>query len=244
MRSKPKPIQRIQINIVDEEDSSRTRQIYESTKKGKLLRSAKLEYQAQVLDQKDLFGEKSSESCDSDYDDNEARERRIRQNAIEHKQKKLAEQDKLHDRMLSNFRRDWQQIDTGTSGKTIEMDERFVDNEQFKKMRKRQEDHTNLTAEEVMDITHGSKAANAFLVPVREQIEDLVGMPEEHIMLPAKARMTENERSRAASVLRSTAPGGFSQLVDEPEVKRKSPRPNHPAKDLRKVAKNNFFDGE
>lgn len=45
------------------------------------------------------------------------------------------------------------------------MDERFQDNEQFKKMRLKQDNHTNLTAEEVMDITHGDKAANAFLVP-------------------------------------------------------------------------------
>lgn len=77
----PKATTRIQVNIINEEDNSRSRQIYESTKKGKLLRSAKLENQAQVLDMKEWNkDEGSSESGNSEYDSPTARENRIRQN--------------------------------------------------------------------------------------------------------------------------------------------------------------------
>ena len=158
------------------------------------------------------------------------------------RRKKQKEEEKLHEARLSNFRRDWQQIDTGASGKTIEMDERFVDNEQFKKMRKKQEDHNNLTAEEVLDITHGETAPNAFLAPGQPQIEDLVGIPSEQFMLPAKATPSKQSQSGMLPQANATAPGsGFPRLADEPEAQRKSPRPDPAGKDLGKVAKNNFF---
>ena len=65
------------MSIVNEEDNSRTRQIYESTKQGKLLRSTKLENQAQVLEDK-AWDEKSDGSEESAYDSKAAKEERIR----------------------------------------------------------------------------------------------------------------------------------------------------------------------
>ena len=56
-------------------------------------------------------------------------------------------------------------------------------------------------------------------------------MPNEKIMLPAKATPVKQSRS---GMLNLTAPdGGFKQLVEEPEAKRKSPRPEKPNKDLK-----------
>ena len=90
-------------------------------------------------------------------------------------------------------------IDSGVTGKTIEMDERFIDKEGLVMMENYIDNPINAQQEELEDIGHGRSQANAYLgVPAKPK-EDLIGQPSDVNYLPGSAgaaRSRDNTKSQ------------------------------------------------
>jgi len=104
------------------------------------------------------------------------------------RQREVEAEEKKQEKMMSKFRRDWNMVDEGMTGNTIEMDERFEETGSLIKMNAAIQNPHKMRHEDLEDISHGRGEAGSFLAVVAEPREDLVGRKGELVHFPAKAK--------------------------------------------------------
>lgn len=153
-------------------------QVFEPNKNGVLQRNQRLEKNEQMLENRRRVIRSMADEVNFGENKDQAKIDKInlRKRQMAEKAADKRYEAKLDQARQGAFTRDWHAIDTGMTGKTIEMDERFVEPASMHKMNQIIAcDPKQLKGDEVGDLTLGRAHGPGLLAPEKKPIVDLLG---------------------------------------------------------------------